>query len=324
MHTVAKPGFASVLKACALCAMTAFVITLPFSAVSAQALPQLANCEDALKAPAPAALLAGSVGGMGDINLFPNRVEIDDRAGIASIGLYNRAAAAGEYDITVCDMAMPRDGRLVDLAAIEDAAVRANVRVASSTLRWPPRHVTLPGSEAQMVRIMARVAPYLPPGGYRSQLTVVSAPPETGGTSIDEAACEQTNGGIGVRIVPRFGSSIPVIVRVGETTLAAGLMDFALSTPTGGRAILSIKITREGTRSAFGDITITAPGAKKPMAEIMGIGVYSEIAERAFKVPIDLATEPRFLARGTRWTVTHTDDGVTPGKVLAKQEFIVP
>jgi len=209
-------------------------------------------------------------------------------------GSTNRAAAADEYDITVCDMAMPRDGRLVDLAAIEDAAVRANVRVASSTLRWPPRHVTLPGSEAQMRADNGARCALFAAGRYRSQLTVVSAPPETGGTSIDEAACEQTNGGIGVRIVPRLGSSIPVIVRVGETTLTAGLMDFALSTPTGERAILSIKITREGTRSAFGDITITAPGAKKPMAEIMGIGVDSEIAERAVKVPIDLGDRASF------------------------------
>jgi len=68
--------------------MAAFVITLPFSAVSAQALPQLANCEDALKAPAPAAYWPDPSAAWETINLFPNRVEIDDRAGIASIGLY--------------------------------------------------------------------------------------------------------------------------------------------------------------------------------------------------------------------------------------------
>lgn len=261
---------------------------------------------------------------MGDINLFPKRVVIDDRARIASVGLYNRAAAAGEYDITVSDMAMQRDGRLVDLSAVEDPAVRAAVRPASAFLRWSPRHVALPGSEAQMVRIMARVAPDLPPGEYRSHFTVVSVPPETGGTSIDEAAGAETSGGIGVRIVPRFGISIPVIVRVGETTLTAGLKDFVLTTPPGGAPTLAFTITREGTRSAFGDILITAPGAKKPLAEVKGIGVYTEIPERAVKVVFDPATEQRFLARGTRLTISYTDDDAAPGKVLAKQEFIVP
>ena len=306
------PGLSFILSAIAL-------ILAP-QAVSAQAQTD----DPAAAPPGPAALPAGTVGGMGDINLFPKRVVIDDRARIASVGLYNRAIAAGEYEITVSDMAMQRDGHLVDLATVTDPAARGAVRPASSFLRWSPRHVTLPGSEAQMVRIMARVAPDLPPGEYRSHFTVVSVPPETGGTSIDEAAGAQSEGGIGVRIVPRFGISIPVIVRVGETTLTAGLKDFALvAQPSGARA-LALTITREGTRSAFGDITITAPGAKKPLAEIKGIGVYTEIPERTVQVAIDPAAEARFLAKGTRWTVTYVDDDAAPGKVLAKQEFIVP
>ena len=331
MQTVAKLGFAATLKALALCVSGIFSLVAgglawaqgPVLAEPVLAGQQAGEASDA-PPPAPAPLPAGSVGGMGDINLFPKRVVIDDRARIANVGLYNRATATGEYDISVSDMAMQRDGRLVDLAAIEDPAARAAVHVASTMLRWSPRHVTLPGSEAQMVRIMARVSPDLPPGEYRSHFTVVSVPPETGGTSIDEAAGGQTEGGIGVRIVPRFGISIPVIVRVGETTLTAGLKDFALTSPSGGPLALAFTITREGTRSAFGDISITAPGAKKPVAEIKGIGVYTEISERAVKVLIDPATEPRFLAKGARWTVIYTDDDAAPGKVLAKQEFIVP
>ena len=40
--------------------------------------------------------------------------------------------------------------------------------------------------------------------------------------------------------------------------------------PQGGRAV-AFTITRSGTRSAFGDIVVTAAGAKKPVAEIKGI-----------------------------------------------------
>lgn len=317
---ISRPrGLAATLTTAALC--LSLIFTLPSSAL-AQAAGQADEPADA--PPAPAALPSGAVGGMGDINLFPKRVVIDDRARIASVGLYNRAAAPGEYEITVSDMAMQRDGRLVDLASVQDAAARDAVHAASGFLRWSPRHVALPASEAQMVRIMARVPPDLPPGEYRSHFTVVSVPPETGGTSIDEAAGGETGGGIGVRIVPRFGISIPVIVRVGETTLTAGLKDLRLDAVPGTPLALALTITREGTRSAFGDIVITAPGAKKAVAEIKGIGVYTEIPERAVQVLIDPATEPRFLARGTRWTVSYVDDDVSPGKVLARQEFIVP
>ncbi|OYU34921.1 hypothetical protein [Novosphingobium sp. PASSN1] len=316
MHIFGKLGPAARLKASALGLGLAFTIA---SGAFAQEAAEPADAP-----PAPAALPAGAVGGMGDINLFPKRVVIDERSRIASVGLYNRAAAPGEYEITVSDMAMQRDGRLIELATVQDAAARDAVHTASGFLRWSPRHVALPASEAQMVRIMARVPPELPPGEYRSHFTVVSVPPETGGTSIDEAAGGETGGGIGVRIVPRFGISIPVIVRVGETTLTAGFKDLALNAAPGTPPALALTLTREGTRSAFGDIIITAPGAKKPVAEIKGIGVYTEIAERAVQVLIDPATEPRFLARGTRWTVSYVDDDMSPGKVLARQEFIVP
>ncbi len=320
MQLIGPRGLAATLKTATLGA--SLVFAMPAS-VLAQAAAGQAD-DPAVAPPAPAALPAGAVGGMGDINLFPKRVVIDERTRIASVGLYNRAAAAGEYEITVSDMAMQRDGRLVDLATVQDAAAHDTVHTASGFLRWSPRHVALPASEAQMVRIMARVPPDLPPGEYRSHFTVVSVPPETGGTSIDEAAGAQTGGGIGVRIVPRFGISIPVIVRVGETTLTAGLKDLKLNAAPGTPTALALTITREGTRSAFGDITITAPGAKKPVAEIKGIGVYTEIPERAVQVLIDPATEPRFLAKGTRWMVSYVDDDMSPGKVLARQEFIVP
>ena len=65
-------------------------------------------------------------------------------------------------------------------------------------------------------------------------------------------------------------------------------------------------------------------GAKKPVAEIKGVGVYTEINQRAVQIPIDPATDARLLARGAKLTVTYTDDDVAPGKVLARQEFAVP
>ena len=67
-----------------------------------------------------------------------------------------------------------------------------------------------------------------------------------------------------------------------------------------------------------------APGAKKPVGEVKGIGVYTEIAERSVLILLDPATDPRVLARGTRLSITYVDDDAAPGKTLARQEFIVP
>lgn len=274
-------------------------------------------------AAAPGPAPEGSVGGMGDVNLYPKRVVISDRERTATVGLYNRAAASGDYDIGISDMAMLPDGRLVDLASVTDPAVIARVRGAGAMLRWSPHRVTLPANEAQLVRIMARVPPDLPPGEYRAHFSAVSVPPETGELSIEAAAGAETDG-VGVQIVPRFGISIPVIVRVGETTLTAGIRNLRVARAPGGAVAFVLQLTRDGTRSAFGNVSVTSARAKKPLAEIKGIGVYTEIDERTVQIPVDPAADPSLYARGATLTVTYTDDDFAPGKVLARQDFTVP
>ena len=294
----------------------------PEPAVAASAKSASTSAEGPTNAQSP----TGAVGGMGDINLYPKRVVIDDRNRVASVGIYNKTANTGDYDITISDMMMATDGRLIDLTMVKpDDPARARVKAASELVRWSPHHFTLPGNESQMIRIMARVSPDLPPGEYRTHFSAIAVPPGDDGLTIDEAAKgQQSSSGIGVKITPRFGISIPVIIRVGETTLTSGLKDLAVTSVSGGQKLLRLTITRSGTRSSFGDITVTAPGAAKPVALIRGVGVYTEVDERTVSVPVDPAIEPRFTASGAHLTVSYVDDDYAPGKTLAKQDFIVP
>ncbi len=297
---------------------------LSLGSSSANAQQALGSVEPTTPAPVPASAPPGAVGGLGDINLYPKRIVLGDHSRTTSLGLYNRASASGDYEILVSDMMMKPDGSLVALSAVSDEAQRAKVLTASALIRWAPHHVTLPANEAQMIRVMARIDPDLPPGEYRSHFTIVAVPPSGDGLSIEQAAGGAKPGGIGVTIVPRFGISIPIIVRIGETTLTAGLRDLAVgSKPAGGKAI-SLTITRAGTRSAFGDVTVTAPGVKKPIAQVRGIGVYTEITERRIELPIAGDTDSRLFAAGAHLTVTYVDDDEAPGKTLARQEFVVP
>lgn len=276
--------------------------------------------------PAPAAVPAGSVGGMGDINLYPKRVVIDDRNRTTSVGVYNKTGNTGDYDITIADMLMTTDGRLVEPASVSKTdPTLARLKGAAEMVRWSPHRFTLPGNEAQMVRLMARVAADLPPGEYRTHFSAIAVPPGDDGLTIDDAANGRTQpNGIGVRITPRFGISIPVIIRVGETTLTAGLKDLAVITAPDGTRQIRLTVTRSGTRSAFGDIAITAPGAPKPVATIKGVGIYTEIDQRTVSMPVDPAVDPRFVASGVRLTASYVDDDADPGKTLARQDFTIP
>ncbi len=275
--------------------------------------------------PSPAPLPpAGSVSGMGDVNIYPKRIVIDGRQRLGSLGMFNHTASPGEYEIGLSDMMMTSEGQLIELSTVTDEAARARVRTAGSLLRWSPHHVSLAGNEAQTVHIMVRISPDLPPGEYRSHFSVISVPDLSGGLTIDEAAGATSVSGIGVRIVPRFGISVPIIVRVGDTTLTSGLKDLTIASVPDGGKIVSLTITRAGTRSSFGDIAVVPAGSKNPIAQVMGIGVYTEVTERKVQIPIIPKSDPKFYARGARLTVIYTDDDVAPGRVLAKQEFTVP
>ncbi len=269
---------------------------------------------------------SGAVGGMGDINLYPKRVVINDRNRVASVGVYNKTANTGDYEISIADMMMTTDGRLVEPATVKQGdATLARLKGAVEMVRFSPHRFTLPGNESQMVRLMARVSPDLPPGEYRTHVSVIAVPPGDDGLTIDDVTKgKPATNGIGVRITPRFGISIPMIVRVGETTLTAGLKDLSVATAPDGQRLIRLIVTRSGTRSAFGDITVTAPGAPKPVAMIRGVGVYPEVDERGVVLPIDPSVDARFTARGTRLTVSYVDDDFAPGKTLVRQEFVVP
>lgn len=283
------------------------------------------DAELAIEPPQQAEAPEGAVGGMGDINLFPKRVVIDGRRSIATVGLYNKTINEGDYEIQLQDLMMTPDGRIVPLESVTDDQDRARVRTASSFLRYSPRRVTLRGGESQTIRLMARADAELPPGEYRSHFLALSVPRDSdGGLSIDDAVNGDSATGISVTIRPRFGISIPVIVRIGETTLEVGLSRPQIVTQADGSKAIEVTIRRSGTRSAFGDMVVSARGIAEPVAVTRGIGVYPEVDERSVVLPIDPALAPRALASGTQLTITYTDDDFAPGARLAEIVFTVP
>lgn len=268
----------------------------------------------------------GAVGGMGDINLYPRRIVIDGRQRIATVGIYNKTANEGDYEITITNMVMAPTGRIFAVEQLPEGVDAANLKAADSMLRWSPRRVTLLGNEAQTVRIMARPPADLPPGEYRSHFSVVSIPRDVeGGFTIEDAVKGETGSdtGIGVLIRPRFGISIPVIVRVGDTTLDVNLSRIAMFGTEQG-PMIGVTIERSGTRSAYGDIVVSMKGQSEPVAIARGIGVYPEIDSRPYVLALNPEFDASLLVSGAVLKIDYIDDDVSPGSILASQEFSVP
>ena len=106
-------------------AATAALVPLPAAAQDTPASPDIVAPQ----------VPEGSVGGMGDINLYPKRVVIDRRQRIASIGLYNRTIDPGEYEISVMDMVMSPTGEVFQLDNLPSDVPTDRLRTASDFLR---------------------------------------------------------------------------------------------------------------------------------------------------------------------------------------------
>ncbi|SMD06871.1 hypothetical protein [Novosphingobium sp. B1] len=267
---------------------------------------------------------SGSVGGLGDINLYPKRLVLTDRDRVGAIGLYNRSTATGEYEITIDDKVMLPDGNIVELDALGSNSVPSDYKPASAMIRYSPRMVELPGNESQTVRIMPKLAPGMQPGEYRTHFTVTALPPLDSPDSINNLGGARSNEGIGVQILPRFGISIPVILRIGQTSLHCALKELKLEKTSDTEAMLVITLSREGNRSSFGDVVVSAPGVSKPVAVLRGVGIYTEVQSRTVQLPITLKREGSVLKSGSTLTVSYVDDDVKPGDVLAKQDIRIP
>jgi hypothetical protein len=83
--------------------------------------------------------------------------------------------------------------------------------------------------------------------------------------------------------------SIPILVRHGATS-ATVTMASALLVPgvEGHPARVEVRLEREGTRSAYGDLDVAgASGAGRILGRARGVGIWLPNASRVVKVPLD-------------------------------------
>jgi hypothetical protein len=264
-----------------------------------------------------------------NLNISPKRVTFDRNHRTASVFIFNQGGAAGTFDISLVDRVMLPSGQI---DSVEDAqadpaakAVADRVKSAQSMLQISPRRVTLNPGQGQTVRLRIVAGQTdIAPAEYRSHLTVVTLPPRDAGTTADQAAASPSSPtGLGFRITAQFGLSIPVIARLNDLDVRAGLENaHVVVEPFGGTPqrpgprtpVLKVDLVRLGANSLFGNVEVRVQGRSgAPLGTVRGVGVYTEIERRGLQ--IELTREP---APGDRLEVTFTDDDTSPGKLLAK------
>jgi P pilus assembly chaperone PapD len=222
------------------------------------------------------AIPSSASAGTGDLLVAPTRIVLDGGRG-TEVVLNNIGDEPATYRISVEFRRMMPDGTLAD---VTDPTPQD--KQAEDMIIYAPRRVTLAPNEPQSIRIAARPPQGLPDGEYRVHLLFRAIPP----AMPVEAKADEHVKGLHLRLIPIYGVTIPVIVRLGNLEATAAISDVKLEQRDGKPAI-GLELSRSGTRSTFGEVLVLKPGVKDPIGVQKAVAVYTEIGSRHVSVPVD-------------------------------------
>ena len=217
----------------------------------------------------------------GDLMITPHRVVLEGNKQIEEIMVANIGLDTAFYAISLIEYRMTDDGSLQEITE-----PMPGQKFASPILRYFPRSIELAPNESQVVRIQVRRRPGLEEGEYRSHLYFRAIPKEEP-LGNETAATDST--GIGIRLIPIYGISIPVIVRIGNLSASCTIGELALEQKEEGSPVLKLVLNRQGTKSVYGDLTVdyvSPTGERINVGKVRGIAVYTPNTVRRFSMPL--------------------------------------
>lgn len=231
---------------------------------------------------------ADAQGGAGDLTVTPTRLVFEGRIRTQSISLIHRGSGPMTYRVEMIEQRMLPDGGFEAIAE-----PRPGESPASELVRYSPRRVTLEPGVAQTVRLALRKPAGLEAGEYRSHLALYAEPPPGAAASIEGTGDGEE---LGVRLIPIYRITVPVIVRHGELDATASLEilgppELGEEEGKDGTPRLPLRLDRDGARSIFGDLDVTLqrPGAAPlVVAQVKGLAVYTPNPSRFLGLPLHL------------------------------------
>lgn len=220
----------------------------------------------------------------GDLLITPRRVVFEGNKRVEELNLSNTGRDTSVYNVSFVQYRMADDGTFQEITEPDPGQ-----NFADKNLRFFPRTVTLAPGEAQTVRMQVLNRERLAPGEYRSHVYFRSVPKE-GALGLDNADADTS--ALSIRIIPIFGITIPIIIRVGESDTRVAISDVALQKVDDSTNVVAFTFNREGNMSAYGDVRVThisPDGTNTLLGAVNGVAVYTPNKKRNFQVLIDRA-----------------------------------
>lgn len=217
----------------------------------------------------------------GDLLITPKRVVFDGSKRVMELNLANIGKDTARYSISLVQYRMTEDGNFEEITTPDPGQ-----NFADKYVRFFPRTVTLGPNEVQVVKMQLTNTSNLTPGEYRSHIYFRATPKET---ALGEEEKTNDTTSLHIKLVPIFGITIPVIIRIGESNTKVNISDLTLENINDTTSRLKMTFNRSGNMSVYGDLKVVhiAPDGKETViGTANGISVYTPNQIRRFNMDI--------------------------------------
>lgn len=257
-------------------------------------------------------IIPSMVSAQGNLLITPRRVVFEGGKKMQELNLANIGKDSARYVLSMVEMRMKEDGSFERIATPDSGQ-----NFASSYIRFFPRSVVLAPNESQLVKVQVSKTDQLPAGEYRSHIYFRA---ERDDKPLGEIEAVVDSGSISISLVPIFGITIPIIVRVGEVSAEVKLTD-AEFMQKDTLMVLSMNMHRSGNKSVYGNIKVehvAENGMTTIVGQANGISVYTPNKMRHFEMKINKVVGIDFKRGKLR--VTYGTDSDVKQDVMAETE----
>jgi hypothetical protein len=212
--------------------------------------------------------------------ITPRRVVFEGAKKIQELNLANIGMDSARYVLSMVEIRMKEDGSFEKITVPDSGQF-----FASPYLRFFPRSVVLGPNESQLLKVQVARTEQLPVGEYRSHVYFRA---ERDDKPLGEIEAKIDSGSISISLIPVFGITIPVIVRVGELNASMAISDVKVVKHDTTTAVEMV-LNRSGNKSVYGDVSVdyfTADGKIVNVGQAKGVSVYTPNSIRRFEVKL--------------------------------------
>ena len=239
----------------------------------------------------------------GNLLITPRRVVFEGQKRTQDLNLANTGIDTAKYNVSIIQYRMREDGSFEEITTPD-----AGQNFADKNLRFFPRTVTLAPNEAQVVKMQMTKTETLSPGEYRSHIYFRAVPKQS---ALGTEEVKKDSSSIGVKLIPIFGITIPVIIRVGASTMKVTLTEPKLEFFDDTIPVLQFAFNRTGNMSVYGDILVEHISPQTIITQVgtvRGIAVYTPNSLRRFQMELQKNAKVDYHSGNLKITFTSQSD----------------